>query len=59
MNKIPVVCRGQSKVNFENSKGKLKSDSKHQISYDLLNEAVKEIMNDGPANENFKENQTR
>ena len=50
MNKIPVICRQQCdifEVNInQNSAREQSLDSEHQLSFDLLEEAVKEIIND-------------
>ena len=62
-NKIPVICRrrcdsAEVKI-IENSTDKRRLDSVYQLSYDLLNEAVKEITNVNPESENFKEEKMR
>lgn len=63
MNKIPVICRrhcdsAEVKI-IENSTDKRRLDSVYQLSYDLLNEAVKEIKNADPESENLKEEKMR
>ena len=63
MNKIPVICRRRcdsAEVNIiEKSTDKRRLDSVYQLSYDLLNEAVKEITNADPESEDLKEEKMR
>ena len=63
MNKIPVICRrrcdsAEVKI-IEKSTDKRRLDSVYQLSYDLLNEAVKEITNADPESEDLKEEKMR
>ena len=62
-NKIPVICRRRcdsAEVNIvEKSTDIRRLDSAYQLSYDLLNKAVKEITNADPESENLKEDKMR
>ena len=63
MNKIHVKCRQRCdifEVNInQNSARELSLDSEQQLSFDVLDEAVKEIINDDQENYNLKEEQMR
>ena len=63
MNKVPVICPPGCdffEVNInQNSASELSLDSEHQLSYVLLDEAIKEIINGDQENENLKEAHVR